>query len=106
MTVQPLDDEELRLSKDAISRSIPANFETSDSAASSFANVYVYDLGLDYYSKYGERTQAVTADQALAAAKKYLQPDKLIVIAVGDRAKIAPALGRLKLGLMEIWTGP
>ena len=65
----------------------------------------MYDLGLDYYAKYGERTQAVTADEALAAAKKYLQADKLIVVAVGDRAKIAPALGRLNLGSIQIWSG-
>ena len=50
-------------------------------------------------------SQAVTRGQALAAAKKYLDADKLIVVAVGDRAKIAPALGRLNLGLMEVWTG-
>ena len=82
---------------------MPGSFETSDNAAASFANLYVYDLGLDYYTKYAERTEAVTANQALSAARKYLRPDKLIVIAVGDRAKIEPALKQLNLGAVEIW---
>ena len=103
MREKPLSDEELQLAKDSLSRSVPANFETSDNAASSFADLYVYGLGLDYYSKYAERIEAVTADEALAAAKKYLQPDMLIVIAVGDRTKIEPALKRLNLGAVEIW---
>jgi zinc protease len=104
MTEKPLSDDELKLSKDALARSVPANFETSDSAARSFAGLYVYDLGLDYYAKYPERTDAVSSEQALAAARKYLQPDKLIVIAVGDRAKIEPALNRLNPGAVEVWS--
>jgi zinc protease len=104
MATKPLTGEELQMSKDSLARSVPANFETSDSAASTLAEIYIYDLGLDYFSKYAERTEAVTAEQAAEAAKKYVQPDKLIVIAVGDRATIEPALARLNLGPMETWT--
>jgi zinc protease len=103
MIERPLSTEELQLSKDALARSVPANFETSGNAASSFANVYVYDLGLDYYARYAERTDAVTADDALAAARTHLRPDELIVVAVGDRARIEPALRQLGLGAVEIW---
>jgi zinc protease len=76
---------------------LPGAFETSASAAASLANIYVYDLGLDYYSHYAESVNAVTAGQALAVAKKYLVPDRFIVIAVGDRAKIEPELRTLDL---------
>jgi zinc protease len=44
----------------------------------------------------------VTSEQTLAMAKKYLTPDRLIVIAVGDRAKIEGSLRQLNLGALEI----
>ena len=45
---------------------------------------------------------SISSEQALAVAKKYLVPDQLIVIAVGDRAKIEPELRKLNLGAVEI----
>jgi zinc protease len=104
MATKPLSAEELQTSKDSLARSVPATFETSDSAAATLADIYVYDLGLDYFSKYAERTEAVTADQAAEAAKKYVQPDKLVVIAIGDRQSIVPALAKLSLGPIEVWS--
>ena len=47
--------DELSLGKDSLVRSLPGRFETSAQAASSFAELFVYQLGLDYYSKYIER---------------------------------------------------
>ena len=37
-----------------------------------------------------------------AAVDKYLVADKLVVIAVGDRSKIAGGLQKLKLGAVEV----
>ena len=51
----PLSDAELTLAKDAIIRSLPGMFETSPQVVSTFATTYVYDLGLDYYTKYPRR---------------------------------------------------
>jgi zinc protease len=45
---------------------------------------------------------AVTAEQAQAAAQKYILPEKVIVLAVGDRAKIEEDLKKLNLGKLEI----
>ena len=46
----------------------------------------------------------MTAEQAQAVAQKYLVPNTLIVVAVGDRAKIEPELTKLNLGAVEIRT--
>jgi len=35
-------------------------------------------------------------------AQKYLRSEKMVVVAVGDRAKIEPALAKLGLGTVEI----
>ena len=66
--------------------------------------MYIYDLGLDYYSHVAERVQAVTADQALAAAKKYLAPERMVIVAVGDRSKIESELKALNIAPVEVVT--
>jgi zinc protease len=104
MVEKPIDAEELRMSKDALTRSLPGAFETSLNAANSFSNVYVYDLGLQYFTTYPARVDAVTTAQAKTVAQKYLVSDKLLVVAVGDRAKIEPELRKLNLGPVEIRT--
>ena len=102
MAQQPMTADELTKAKDSMSRSLPGAFERSDSAAGSFSNVFIYDLGLDYFSTYTERVNAVSSEHALKVARKYLVPEKLVVIAVGDRAKIEPELKKLNLGPVEI----
>ena len=84
MATKPLTGDELQMSKDSLALAVPANFETSDSAAGTLAEIYVYDLGLDYYAKIGARLSAVTAEQTKAVAQKYVLPDKVTVIAVGS----------------------
>jgi len=95
--------DELTLSKDSLVRSLPANFETSGDINATTANTYIYDLGFDYYSKLAPRISAVTTEQVRSVAQKYVIPEKLIVVAVGDKAKVGPALGKLNLGPTETW---
>ena len=99
---KPVTAEQLRKAKDAMANSIPAAFETSQNAVNSFSNIFVYDLGLDYYTHYAERVNAVDAAQALDVAKRHIIPGRLVVIAVGDRAAIEADLRKLNLGSVEI----
>ena len=71
-------------------------------AAASFAELFTYDLPLDYFSSLPARINAVTAEQAQAIAQKYIVPEKMIVLAVGDRAKIEEDMKKLNLGKVEI----
>jgi zinc protease len=89
--------DELKRAKDFLAYSLPGAFETSSGTVASLGNIYTYDLPMDYYATYAESVYAVTADQALAAAKKYLVPDRFVVVAIGDRAKIEPELRKLNL---------
>jgi len=102
MIAEPMPAEELRKAKDALINSLPGAFETSVSIVNSFSTVFIYDLGLDYYTRHAQEVGAVTAEQALEAAKKYLVPDRLRVIAVGDRKTIEPELRKLNLGTLEV----
>jgi len=93
---------EMILSKDSIARSLPGRFERGTEAAATFAELFTYDLPLDYFSTLPERINAVTPEQAQAAAQKYILPEKMIVLTVGDRAKIEEDMKKLNLGKIEI----
>ena len=90
------------MSSSIFARSLPGRFERGTEAAATFAELFTYDLPLDYFSALPERINAVTVEQAQVVAKKYIQPDKMIVLAVGDRAKIEEDLKKLNLGKVEI----
>ena len=101
MVAAPMSGEELQKAKDSMVNSLPGAFETSLDSVSSFSNIFVYDLGLDYYTRYAGQVHGVTAVQALDVARRYLVPEELVVIAVGDRAVIEEDLRALDLGDLE-----
>jgi zinc protease len=93
---------ELALAKDSIARSMPGRFESGEEAAGTIAQLYVYDFSLDYFSVLPGKINAITAEQTRAAAQQFIQPEKMIVLAVGDRSKIEPGLKTLNLGKIEV----
>ena len=70
MVERPVSEEELKKAKDSLANSLPGAFETSANAVGNFSNVFIYDLGLDYYSRYAEQVNAVTPDQTLAVGEE------------------------------------
>jgi len=101
MVEMPMTVEELTKAKDAMANSLPGAFETGANAVNNYSNVFIYDLGADYYTSYAAQVRAVTSEQALAAAKKYLVAPNMVVVAVGDRKQIEPELRKLNLGAVE-----
>ena len=102
MREQPLTAAELDNARNAQVLSLPGHFDTNEGISASLAGLFAYDLPLDYYSTLAQQFAAVTAEQVQAVARKYLVPEKLVVIAVGDRKKIEPQLRKLKLGTIEV----
>ncbi|OFW21999.1 MAG: peptidase M16 [Acidobacteria bacterium RIFCSPLOWO2_02_FULL_65_29] len=102
MRETPMSADELTMAKDSLVRSLPSDFQTSGDVTATTTNIYLFDLGLDYFRTYPARLSAVTLDQTSEVAKRYLVPEKLIVVAVGDRAKIQSELQKLNLGALEL----
>ena len=90
--------DELKLAKESIVRSLPANFETTSSTAGTMSGIYLYDLPLDYYQTLPARMDAIQSSDIMDVAKRHLVPDRMVVVAVGDRSKIEPQISKLKLG--------
>ena len=62
---------------------------------------YRFNLPPDYWDKYPERINAITAADAQAMAKKYLDPTRMQIVAVGNAEGVARALR--KLGPVEVY---
>lgn len=98
----PLPAAELDTARDAQVLSLPGAFETNADIGASMADLFIHELPLDYYARLPGQIAAVTAAQVQAAARKYLAPDKMTVVAVGDRKRILPQLQTLGLGAVEV----
>ena len=66
--------------------------ETSSAVAGRILTNYVYGLPEDYWVNYRKNVQAITREQLAAALQKFLQIDKLTVVAVGNSKEFAKAL--------------
>jgi zinc protease len=102
MRERPLRAQELAGARDSQVLSLPGRFETNSGIGGSLAETFVFGLPLDYHSRLPAQFQQVNAAAVLAVARKYLAPEQMVVVAVGDRAKITPQLDALKLGRPEL----
>ena len=62
---------------------------SSNVLSSLLAQIEYFQLGEDYIERYTSLVQAVTAAEVAAAARKYLRPEALIVVAVGPEPILA-----------------
>ncbi len=84
--------EELEASKRAIAASFALSLERP-SAPLNFAIVSKhYGFAADYWDLYPAKIMAVTAADVRRVARKYLNPEAMQLVAVGDKEKIRPGL--------------
>lgn len=76
--------EELGRAKNYAAEIFPRYFATAAQIAGTFAQDEYTRRPVDFWDKYRERVRAVTADEVLRVAQKYLQPDQLVVLVVGN----------------------
>jgi predicted Zn-dependent peptidase len=91
----PVTPAELDAAKQSIVRGFPRAFETPDQIANQLETIVTYDLPDTYFNSYIERVQAVTLEDINRVANRYLQPDRMAVVIVGDRKAIEQGLRSL-----------
>jgi zinc protease len=99
---EPPTEAEVKEAKIARVQSLPGQFETTNATASAMASIFLYKRPLDYYATLPAAYLAVTPDAVERVAKTDIHPDHLIIVAVGDRAKIEPSLKELNLAPIEL----
>lgn len=81
---------------------LPGSWETNARVLNSILNIVRYGYADDYYKKYANEVRNLKLDQVNAAARKVIQPDKLVWLIVGDRSKIEAGIRELNLGEMKV----
>jgi zinc protease len=93
ITLEELKDEQ---SNDTLG--LPGTFETVQQLSGAYGNILQYGLPEDYYNTFTQKAIALTPDKANETAKKYILPDHLVWVVVGDMSKVEPGIRELNLG--------
>jgi predicted Zn-dependent peptidase len=93
----PVPEAELERAKNYISLGFPSEFQTVGNLADKLEEMVIYGLPADNFSQYVRRIQAVTAADVQRVAKRYIDPAKMSIVLVGDRAGIEAKIAALKL---------
>ena len=98
---EPVSAEELEASKRAIVASFALSLEQPARILGFAITSKQYGFPADYWDTYPAKIRAVTAADVQRVARKYLVPQSLQLVAVGDASQIKPALE--KYGPVEIF---
>ena len=95
MTREPVTEEELAQAKDAYLNSFVFNFDSKGEIVNRMMTYEYYGYPKDFLEKTKENVEKVTKEDVLRVAKKYLRPDKLRILAVGNPEKFDQSLSTL-----------
>jgi zinc protease len=102
--MQPVTDDELTRAKNYLSLGYSSSFQSVSQLAGQLSELIVYKLPDSYFNDYTKNILAVTKEEVNRAAKKYLDPEKVNIIIVGDRQKIEEGISALKLAPVQFMT--
>jgi zinc protease len=94
---RPPSDDEMAQAKASLVQSLPEVFESVGGVNRSIASIYTQGLPEDYYQQFARAVKAVTKEDVVRVAQKYIDPDRLAILIVGDREKIEAPLIATKI---------
>ncbi|HMQ79926.1 MAG TPA: pitrilysin family protein [Ignavibacteria bacterium] len=94
MISEEVTDEELETVKNYMTGVFPLQLETANAVASRVINLKLYNLPKDYYSKYISAINALTKQDILDAAKKYIHPENITIVVSGDAGAVKDKLAK------------
>jgi zinc protease len=62
----------------------------------------LYDLPADYFDRYRENIEAVSVEDVARVARKYIDPDRAIIVIVGNAKQVREPLGTLGYPIHDI----
>ncbi len=113
---EPVQAEELETVRSGAIEAFPRLFSTPRAVVGTFAGDELLGRDPEYWNTYRDRLRAVTVEDIQRVAKQYLMPDKLVILAVGNKAdmlkgnpdkpqysfeKLAPAGGIIDIPLPD-----
>ena len=98
LTTNDFTQQELDRAKDNLLNSFLFRYDTRAKVLAEQERLEYYGYPANYLETYQEALKSVTLADLNAVAKKYIHPDKLAVLVVGNGSEIKPGLDELKLG--------
>ncbi|MDI6853536.1 MAG: pitrilysin family protein [Deltaproteobacteria bacterium] len=88
LRTEPVSEKELNDAKSFLIGSFPRKMDSLAKRASLMGYVEFYNLGLDYPWRYPELLKNITPADIQTVAKKYLHPDRYLLVVVGNEEKM------------------
>jgi zinc protease len=98
LTSRPFTEEELKRAKDNILNSFLFRYDTKEKVLAERERLEFYGYPADYLETYEAALRKVTLADITTAAKKYVHPNDLAILVVGNGSEIKPGLDALNLG--------
>ena len=87
---EKVSEEELQDAKNFLAGVFPIRAETQEGLTSLIVQQQIYDLPADYLETYRDKINEITIEDVAEAAKKYVQPEQMAIVIVGDAEDILP----------------
>jgi zinc protease len=89
---RPVTEEELKTAKESLVQRLPGTFASVGAINGAVTGLWLNGLRDNYYQQYGKNIAAITAEDVVRVAKKYVDLDHLAIVVVGDRKTIEEPL--------------
>ena len=89
---KPITDEEIKTAKEALIQGLPQRFASVSAISGAITSLVVQGLPEDFYQTYAKNVSAVTKEDLLRVAKKYIDLNHLAIVIVGDRSSVEAPL--------------
>ena len=97
-------DDELVFMKNAIGQRDALRYETGTQKAGFIQRMLQYNLPANYVDQQNRILQQITKPEIDALAKKYIHPEKVNIVLVGDKVRILPGLQKTGYEIVELNT--
>lgn len=99
---RPVTDAELMAAKTNRTAGLPLRFETVTQVAFQVADLLQNGIPTDFYNSYAENINRLGGADLSQVASKYLDPQKSVIVVVGDRRVIEPGLRALNMPIVIV----
>ncbi|HEY1112755.1 MAG TPA: pitrilysin family protein [Chitinophagaceae bacterium] len=94
--------EEVEFVKSAIAQRDALRYETGAQKAAFISTILEYNLSPNFVEQQAKILQGMTGEQMKAITSRYLRPEKINILLVGDKASIEPGVRKLGYEIVEL----
>jgi zinc protease len=97
-----IDQRELDDTKNYITGVFPATVQSASDVAGRLLDMELYGLPEDYFDHYRENIDAIGKEDVERVAQKYIDPERVLIVIVGNAAQVREPLGGLGYPIHEL----